>query len=280
MIDQASISIVQGRVGIVDAALVRWLARQKAQSGHLVAHVTESIFEPLITREHIREFLAAIEPVDGVLTDNGAVSLCSQQAAGQVIKIFAWPETELLNYSVQRICKHLVWVEEPIINNNKLTTLDILCQLYGSTPRQRRQVIGLVSGSFDLIHSFHVRLIQAARQQVDVLIVLAMSTSSIQKQEKNRFGDRPIYNQRDRVDVLSAIRSVDHVIVFDDMDCRSSLQTFCPNYFIKSIKDRSRLIVQAEAELVKSRGGQAIYLSGGGVGPSSTDIISYIRKQK
>jgi bifunctional ADP-heptose synthase (sugar kinase/adenylyltransferase) len=56
-----------------------------------------------------------------------------------------------------------------------------------------------------------------------VLIVLTLSSSAIRQQEKNRFGDRPIYNERDRVEVLSALRAVDHVVVFDDVNCLAQL---------------------------------------------------------
>jgi D-beta-D-heptose 7-phosphate kinase/D-beta-D-heptose 1-phosphate adenosyltransferase len=154
-----------------------------------------------------------------------------------------------------------------------------LRERYGPVPGQRREVVGLVSGSLDLIHAGHVHLIQAAKQRVDVLVVLTMSTASIQQQEKNRVGDRPIYSERDRVEVLSALRPVDHVVLFDDMDCRSSLQAFCPDYFIKSTSDRFRPIVQAEAAIVKSLGGATLYPADHHRGYSSTTLIHHIRQQ-
>ena len=144
--------------------------------------------------------------------------------------------------------------------SRKLTTLDRLCAVYGPLPR-RRESVGVVSGTFDLIHPGHVRLFVAAKQMVDVLIVLTMSTAAIRQQEKNQLGDRPIYNSRDRIEVLSALRPVDHVVMLDDLDCLAALLAFCPDYFIKSAHDRSRAVVQAEAALVEDLGGEAIFLA-------------------
>jgi D-beta-D-heptose 7-phosphate kinase/D-beta-D-heptose 1-phosphate adenosyltransferase len=143
-------------------------------------------------------------------------------------------------------------------------------------PKHRHAVVGLVSGSFDLIHLGHVRLIQQARQQVAVLVVFTLSSSAIRQQEKNRLGDRPIYNERDRVEGLSALRAVDHVVVFDDVNCLAPLRAFCPDRFIKSSGDRARPIVQAEAALVEKLGGDVLYLDHHHVNYSSTILVRAI----
>jgi D-beta-D-heptose 7-phosphate kinase/D-beta-D-heptose 1-phosphate adenosyltransferase len=136
-----------------------------------------------------------------------------------------------------------------------------------------------VSGAFDLLHPGHVSLIRTAKARVDHLVVLMMSSASLKQQKKNDLGDRPIYSTADRVEVLSALRDVDHVVVFDDLNCLSSIEVFCPDYFIKNINDRARLVVQAEAHLVSQLGGQSVYLANCSWGYSSTLIIEYIRQQ-
>jgi rfaE bifunctional protein nucleotidyltransferase chain/domain len=277
-----AILFAQGRVGVVDAALVRWLTRQRVQVNYLAACVTESVFEPLVPKGHIEDILAALEPVDEVLRGNVDLSriLYRHRVTPKSVKTLFWPEAELLDYSITRICKRLTTCEEKAAITGKLTTLDDLRERYGPTSRQRREAVGLVSGSFDLVHAGHVRLIQAAKQRVDVLVALIMSAVSIQQQEKNRLGDRPIYDEGDRVEVLSALRSVDRLVMFNDRDCRPSLRVFCPDYFIKSADDQSRPVVQAEAALVESLGGKTIYLADRHSGCSSTDIIRYVRQQE
>lgn len=273
--------VAKGRVGVVDAALVRWLTRQKAQATHLLVRVTEGVFEPLVPKQHIEAFLADLEPVDQVLGDDTDLSeiLHRHHTSPESVRTIRWPDAELLDYSIGRICKRMTLLEEEA-TTDKLTTLAALQEHYGRTPQHRNQVVGLVSGTFDLIHPGHVFLLQAARRRVDVLVALTMSTAAIQRQEKNRHGDRPIYSESDRSEVLSALRPVDHLVMVDDSDCRSSLQAFCPTYFIKSTGDRSRPVVQAEATLVSSLGGETIYLPDHHPGYSSTTIIRHVRQHE
>jgi bifunctional ADP-heptose synthase (sugar kinase/adenylyltransferase) len=122
-------------------------------------------------------------------------------------------------------------------------------------------------------------LIRAAKARVDHLVVLTMSSGAIKQQEKNQLGDRPTYSTCDRVEVLAALRDVDHVVVFDDLNCLGSLKAFCPDYFFKNIRDRARSVVRAEADLVNQLGGRSIYLEDCSKNYSSTDIINYVRQQ-
>ena len=77
---------------------------------------------------------------------------------------------------------------------------------------------------------------------------------------------------------LSALRAVDHVVVFDDVNCLAPLRAFCPDCFIKSSGDRARPIVQAEAALVKKLGGDVLYLDHHHVNYSSTILVRAIRQ--
>ena len=173
-----AVLLAQGRVGIVDAALVRWLIGQRTRADRLMVHVAESIFEPLLPRRHTEEFLAALEPIDEIVRDEKlAVLREGSQTTLDDVRVVAWSEAELLDYSVTRIRKRQPLIEEEIVSP-KLATLDRLCTRYGPHPR-RHQTVGIVSGSFDLIHPGHVRLFVATKQMVDVLVVLTMSTAAI-----------------------------------------------------------------------------------------------------
>lgn len=273
------IILAQGSLGVVDAALVRWLMKHRREKNYLAVQVTQGVFGPVLPARHLEIFLSVLEPVDAVLQEGETPSTFFQQRQidPNRVTVVTWPETELLDYSVARICKRCL-LEESHLDMAKLTTASILQEHYGPRP-QRRETIGLVSGSFDVIHPAHIHLMQTAKQSVDRLVVLTMSSASIQQQPKNRLGDRPIYNVCDRVEVLAALRAVDHVVVFDDLNCLPSLQVFCPDYFFKSAADLSRPIVRMEAELVTQLGGHTIYLKGLLGGYSSTAIIEHIREQ-
>jgi rfaE bifunctional protein nucleotidyltransferase chain/domain len=277
---ETGVVLASGYIGIIDAALVRWLTQQKAHTARLVVRVTQSLFEPLLPKEHLEQFLTALEPVDAVLSQGCTWPEMARQYGFTIgsVTTCAWPEAELLSYSMARICKHCVDLTEAA-SAGKLTSLAALRDRYGPLPGRRRMTVGVVSGSFDVIHSGHIRLLQAAKQLSDVLVVLAMSTQSVQMQDKNCNGDRPIYSEKDRAEVLAALLPVDHIVMFDERDCRACLQSFCPDRFIKSEFDRLRPIVRAEAALVENLGGETLYLANHHPGYSSTTIIRYIREQ-
>lgn len=265
---------VSGRIGIVDAALVRYLESVKERTGRLLVHVTESIYDGIIPKTHIEEFVASFSIVDDILQDESEIKRMVQQPKTTLVH---FPEEELQQYSLERILKKVV------IENNKnksetkkLISLNELVQRYGNNLHQRQINVGLVSGSFDLIHLGHVRGIKLAKELVGVLVVTTMSTNSIRQQEKNIMGDRPIYSQENRVKVLSSLRAVDYVVIFEELDCKEVIRVIRPNYFVKHEKDMSRRIVKEECELVEHLGGKVVVVRDD-AGYSSTDVISYVR---
>ncbi len=266
--------IVSSKIGIVDASLVRCLENLKNHTKHLSVHVTGSIYQNLIPIAHIYEFLAELSPVDSVITDNSQLERILRQTGAALRPL---PEQELTRYTLERILKKIdIASHDHRQENKKLATVEELLKIYGANPKDRRQKIGLVSGSFDLIHLGHIKYIKSAKDAADVVVAAAMNTYSIAKLEKNSGGDRPIYNEVDRVNVLSASRSVDHVLVFNGLDCKQVIQGLIPDYFIKHKKDMSRQIIKEECALVERLGGRVVVTTND-VSYSSTDIIRHVR---
>lgn len=79
--------------------------------------------------------------------------------------------------------------------------------------RKQNKTIVTTNGCFDILHVGHVRYLEKAKSFGDVLIVALNSDKSVKKIK----GDsRPINNEQDRAEVLSALRSVDYVVIFDE----------------------------------------------------------------
>ncbi|HLP62400.1 MAG TPA: adenylyltransferase/cytidyltransferase family protein [Candidatus Deferrimicrobium sp.] len=268
-------TIVRGRIGIVDAALIRCLENFKNNAENLSVYVTESIYQNIIPIDHIHEFLTELSPVDGVITGHFELERILHQPGATLNHL---PGQELTRYAAARILKKVdIESNGHRQENEKLAAVEELLKIYGANPKERRLKVGLVSGSFDLIHLGHVRYIKAAKKQCDVLVVATMSTGSIRQQEKNSRGDRPIYSQEDRIKLLSALKSVDHIVVFPELDCKEVIKNLKPNFFIKNANDIARQIVKEECRLVESLNGKVI-VSNDDLQYSSTDIIDYIRK--
>lgn len=76
----------------------------------------------------------------------------------------------------------------------------------------KRKKVVTRNGSFDILHLGHVKSLQEAKKQGDVLVVLLNSDKSV----RNYKGpSRPIIPQRERAEILAALECVDYVVLFD-----------------------------------------------------------------
>src|SRR3990172_3414107 len=60
-------------------------------------------------------------------------------------------------------------------------------------------LIALCHGVFDLVHPGHIRLLEAARQGMDILVVTVVADDSV-----NKGPGHPVYNQRLRAETIAA----------------------------------------------------------------------------
>jgi len=79
-----------------------------------------------------------------------------------------------------------------------------------SLPKKGRGKIVLAGGCFDILHIGHVRFLSEARRMGDTLVVLLESDRKVKKLKGEK---RPVFNQKERAEMLSALRSVDLVVL-------------------------------------------------------------------
>jgi D-glycero-beta-D-manno-heptose 1-phosphate adenylyltransferase len=87
-----------------------------------------------------------------------------------------------------------------------------------------RRVV-LANGCFDILHVGHVRYLEAARALGDVLVVAVNSDRSVRSIKDP---GRPILDETERVALISALRCVDHVVVFDEPDVKRVIDVLKP----------------------------------------------------
>ncbi len=130
--------------------------------------------------------------------------------------------------------------------------------------RLREQLLGLrqdgkkivfTNGCFDILHPGHVFYLEQARALGDVLVVAINSDQSVHRLKGN---DRPVHEQTVRALMLSALRSVDYVTVFDDPDPLKLIALLEPDILVKGGDWRRQDIVGRE--LVEARGGRVLSL--------------------
>ena len=132
-----------------------------------------------------------------------------------------------------------------------------------------RKVV-LANGCFDILHVGHVRYLEEARRLGDTLVVAINSDSSVRKLKGP---DRPILNQQERVALVSALRCVDHVVVFDEQDVTRVLDVLRPAIHAKGT-DYTEATVP-EREQVLAYGGQ-VRITGDPKNHSTRDVIRRI----
>jgi rfaE bifunctional protein nucleotidyltransferase chain/domain len=86
------------------------------------------------------------------------------------------------------------------------------------------------NGCFDILHAGHVRYLQKTKSLADFSIVMLNSDKSV----KLIKGDtRPINNQADRAEILSALSSVDYVVLFEEKSPAELLEKIKPDIYTK-----------------------------------------------
>ncbi len=96
--------------------------------------------------------------------------------------------------------------------------------------RTRNQRVVLANGCFDLLHAGHVRYLDGARRQGDVLVVAINSDSSAQPLKGP---GRPILPADARARLVAALGAVSYVIVFDEPDVTALLTALRPDVHAK-----------------------------------------------
>lgn len=148
--------------------------------------------------------------------------------------------------------------------------------------------IVLLKGSFDLLHTGHIYMMEQAKKYGDILVVIVKPNVAI----KNKGEDRPIIDELDRVQQVDTIKHVDYTILanqdvrqFEYKDIKE-LQTkrYCeiveklkpnvlvhpkghknPNVLEKLYKELNTKIIEIERDECKT---------------STTEIINKIRNYK
>ena len=79
--------------------------------------------------------------------------------------------------------------------------------------RAQGKRIVLANGCFDVLHVGHVRYLRDARQLGDVLFLGLNDDAAV---SRLKGAGRPVMPLHERVEMLQALRDVDHVVVFGD----------------------------------------------------------------
>jgi D-glycero-beta-D-manno-heptose 1-phosphate adenylyltransferase len=153
----------------------------------------------------------------------------------------------------------------------KILPLDQLRTRLAEERRNGRQIV-LANGCFDLLHAGHVRFLEGARREGDVLVV-AINSDASERQLKGE--GRPVLPAEARARLVAAIGAVDYVVIFEETSVERLLEQLRPDVHAKG----TDYTVETVPERATSqRLGIRVAIVGDPKGHSSGDLIERIRK--
>ncbi len=111
----------------------------------------------------------------------------------------------------------------------------------------------LANGCFDVLHVGHVRYLQAARDAGALLVVGLNADASVRALKGM---GRPRIPERERAELLLALRAVDFVIRFEELDASRLLQVLRPAFHAKGTDYKVETV--PEYEIARQLGVQTL----------------------
>ena len=112
---------------------------------------------------------------------------------------------------------------------NVLTSLNDLKNIRKDLKQKNKKVV-FTNGCFDVLHAGHVDYLAKAKKCGDVLIVGLNSDSSVKEIKGKK---RPIVTELERAFILSNLKSVDYVVLFNDPTPIALISEIIPDVLVK-----------------------------------------------
>ena len=128
------------------------------------------------------------------------------------------------------------------------------------------------NGCFDILHTGHVTYLEKAKKLGSILVVGVNSDASV---KRLKGPSRPVNSEKDRVQVLKALRCVDRVVVFGEDTPEKLIRKIRPDVLVKGGDWKKKNVVGAS--FVESYGG-TVRLIPFVKGFSTTGLLAKIQK--
>src|SRR5688572_8202388 len=152
----------------------------------------------------------------------------------------------------------------------EVVTRDALAQRVAQL-RVEGRTIGFANGCFDLLHVGHIRYLEAAAAEADVLVVAVNDDESVRALKGE---GRPILVAAHRAELVAALRAVDFVTIFPEPTVAPLLEMLKPDVHCKGTDYTADTV--PERETVRAYGGR-VAIVGDPKDHSTRDLLSRIR---
>jgi len=113
--------------------------------------------------------------------------------------------------------------------SSSIKTIEEMQEIVEQLKEENKKII-TTNGSFDILHKAHANLLKKAKRLGDILIVLIGDDKSI----KRRKGEtRPIIPEDERAFLISELKSVDYVVIFNEDKPLNCIEKIKPYIHVK-----------------------------------------------
>ncbi len=137
---------------------------------------------------------------------------------------------------------------------------------------QEGKRVVFANGCFDTLHVGHVRYLEGAKKEGDVLMVAVNSDESVRRLKGP---GRPILDEKARSQLVGALRDVDLVVIFSDPNVERLLELFRPDVHVKGTDYTAESVPE---RAVADRLGIRVAIVGAAKEHSTRQLIQGIRK--
>ncbi len=154
---------------------------------------------------------------------------------------------------------------------SKVISRDELKSAIAERKRNRKRVV-LANGCFDTLHVGHVRYLEGARREGDVLVVAVNDDASVRGLKGP---GRPILSENARAELVAAFRVVDYVVLFHEPNVEPLLELLRPDVHAKGTDYTKDTVPERE---LAARLGIRVAIVGDPKDHSTRGFIETVRK--
>ncbi len=139
--------------------------------------------------------------------------------------------------------------------------------------RRAGRTIALANGVFDLLHVGHLRYLEGARREADLLVVAVNDDAAV---AALKGPGRPVLPAADRAELVAALRCVDAVVIFPEPTVTPLLELLRPEVHCKGTDYTVATV--PERATVQAYGGRTVIV-GDPKDHSTRDLLRQIRER-
>jgi rfaE bifunctional protein nucleotidyltransferase chain/domain len=154
---------------------------------------------------------------------------------------------------------------------SKIVARDVLRDRLAEHKRQGLSIV-FANGCFDILHVGHIRYLEGARREGEILVVGVNADSSV---HHLKGPGRPILNEHARAQLVAALRCVDYVVLFAEPNVEALLEELCPDVHAKGTDYTAETVPE---RAVAAKLGVRVAIVGDPKDHSTRELLDSVRK--